>query len=147
MDGIIEIPGLQHISQDIFKLLDRGSLVNCRLVNSSWKKILNPTKFWLKKLNSENSSHVVQSWKTLAQELDNDDQISKNFVLILIKMCQRTQFKPLEIVIKLANAGKKFPDIMKFILEHENIKVPIIYFLDGRSPSRHKQSIFIEQVP
>ena len=24
-----------------------------------------------------------------------------------------------------------------------NIKVPIIYFFDGRSPSRHKQSFFI----
>ena len=74
MDIIIKIPGLQQISQDIFKLLDRGSLVNCRLVNSSWKKILNHTKFWLKKLNSENSSEF-QGWKTLAQELD-DDQIS-----------------------------------------------------------------------
>ena len=77
MDVIIKIPGLQQISQDIFKLLDRGSLVNCRLVNSSWKKILNHKKFWLKKLNSENSSEF-QGWKTLAQELD-DDQISNFF--------------------------------------------------------------------
>ena len=129
MDVIIKIPGLQHISQDIFKLLDRGSLVNCRLVNSSWKKILNHTKFWLKKLNSENSSEF-QGWKTLAQELD-DDQISNFFVLILIKMCQRNQLKPLEIVVKLEDASKKFPELMKFILEHEDIESEVKVMVYG----------------
>ena len=29
MDTITKIPGLEHISEDIFKLLDTKSLMNC----------------------------------------------------------------------------------------------------------------------
>ena len=123
MEEIVKIPGLQHISEDIFKHLDKPSLSNCRLVNSSWKEILNSPKFWLKKLKSENLYEAkFQSWKILSQDLDHDDQISKEFVLILIKMYQGNPWKPLEIVVKLEDAGKKYPHLAKFILEYEDIK-------------------------
>ena len=135
MDVITKNPGFQHISEDISKLLDKESLMNCRLVNSSWKKTLDQPTFWLKKFNSENldlyevqkswnmfaqevsgndkddyfitsknSSHV-QSWKSLVQELD-DDNHSREFLLILIKMYQGNLFQPLEIVVKLENSSK-----------------------------------------
>ena len=51
MEAITKNPGLQHISEDIFKLLDKKSLMDCRLVNSSWKNILDQPFFWIKKLN------------------------------------------------------------------------------------------------
>ena len=150
MDIITKSPGLQHISEDISKLLDKKSLMNCRLVNSSWKEIQDKPKFWLKKINLEEnylnevqrswnlfaqevsdynddeddyyvaSSHV-QSWKTLVQDLD-DDNVSREFLLILMKMYKGNLFQPLEIVVKLQDASKKFPDLTKFILKHENIK-------------------------
>ena len=63
--------------------------------------------------------------KILAQDLD-DDQVSKEFVLILIKMYQGNRSEPLEIVVELENAGKKYPDLMKFILEHEDIKSEVM---------------------
>ena len=50
MEAITKIPGLQHISEDIFNLLDTKNLLKCRLVNKSWKKILDQPIFWLKKL-------------------------------------------------------------------------------------------------
>ena len=37
MDMITNVPGLKHISEDIFKLLDKYQLMDCRLVNKSWK--------------------------------------------------------------------------------------------------------------
>ena len=82
MDAINKIPGLQHIAEDIFKLLDKESLMNCRLVNSSWKKILDEPKFWLKKFHSDSklergfsiSDYDVQrSWKMIAKECNDID--------------------------------------------------------------------------
>ena len=172
MDAITKNPGFQHISEDISKLLDKKSLMNCRLVNSSWKKILDEPKFWLKKFHSDSklerassiSDYDVQRswkmiakecndidddfyvpnhdeekltawknlndeeklifWKILVQELGYDQEVSKEFALLLMKMYQQYQilgFHPLEIVLKLENA-KKYPELMKFILEHVNIR-------------------------
>ena len=75
MDAITKNPGFQHISEDIFKLMDKSSLMNCRLVNSSWKNILDQPTFWLKKFNSD--EEVQRSWKILAENLDDqEDQVS-----------------------------------------------------------------------
>ena len=53
METVIENPRLEHISQDIFELLDKKNSLDCRLVNSSWKGIVEKPKFWLKKWSSE----------------------------------------------------------------------------------------------
>ena len=45
MEAITKIPGLQHISEDIFNLLDTKSLLNCGLVNKSWRNILDQPIF------------------------------------------------------------------------------------------------------
>ena len=55
MQAFTKIPGLQHISEDIFKLLDKKNLMKSRLVNNSWKQILDSPIFWLKKLKSESN--------------------------------------------------------------------------------------------
>ena len=67
MDAITKIPGLQHISEDIFKLLDTKSLMNCRLTNLSWKNVPDQLIFWLKKLKME-------GWKALAKNFENPCQ-------------------------------------------------------------------------
>ena len=71
MDIITKILGLQHISEDIFKLLGQNSLMNCRLTNSSWKNILDQSIFWLNKMK-------LDGWKALAKHLV-DRQLAKNF--------------------------------------------------------------------
>ena len=57
MDAITNIPGFFHISEDIFNLLDKKSLVDCQLVNHSWREILNKPKFWLKRLDEDEANY------------------------------------------------------------------------------------------
>ena len=76
-DQITKIPGLQHVSEDIFQLLDKKSLMDCRLVNASWKNVLDQPIFWLDKLKSKKIPlDVHKSLKALAKQLDLD-QIAK----------------------------------------------------------------------
>ena len=68
-DRITKNFGLQHVSEDIFKLLDKKSMVDARLVNSSWKNVLDQPMFWLNKMKSERISVCVQkSLKALAKK-------------------------------------------------------------------------------
>ena len=91
MEAITKIPGLQYISEDVFKLLDTKSLMDCRLVNNSWKEILDCPSFCLKTFRS--SDAIIQNWKSLAEQLD-DDQISQEFVLVLTKMAKNKPESP-----------------------------------------------------
>ena len=134
MEAITKIPGLQHISKDIFKLLDIKNLFDCRRVNSSWNMDHQPI-FWLKKLKFENPQvNVQKSWEILAQELTKkDEKLTKKFILILNKiiisekrktiislngkLLERNQ--PYQIVSELMRSNK-YTDLVKFILKHEN---------------------------
>lgn len=117
MEKFTKIPGLQRISEDIFELLDKKSLMDCRLVNSSWKNVLERPIFWLKKMNLENVPLDVQrSWENLAQELEDDSHPKKEFVLTLIKIYKRTErIAPIEIVsdLCLSNDAKIELEIRK----------------------------------
>ena len=119
MEKFTKIPGLQRISEDIFELLDKKSLMDCRLVNSSWKNVLEQPIFWLKKMNLENvPMNVHQSWKNLAQQLE-DGHPKKEFVLTLIKIYKKTErITPMEIVSDLCMS-----DLVMFVLGHPNKKV------------------------
>ena len=57
MDAITNIPGFFHISEDIFNLLDKKSLVDCQSVNHSWREILNKPKFWLERLDKDEANY------------------------------------------------------------------------------------------
>ena len=80
METITKIPGLQHIAEDILKLLDKKSLMDCRLVNSSWKNVFDQPIFWIKKLN-EIKLHKGDK----IDEMDTDS-ISEIIFLILLMM-------------------------------------------------------------
>ena len=138
MEVITKNPGLQHISEDIFKLLDNKSLMNCQATNSSWKNILEESTFWLKKMKMEGwqtfAKHIenrqiakdfvkdfldfedlppdVESkWRALLKELENNHQ-PKEFVLILIKIYNNgKRLLPLRLVKYLMQANK-YPDLV-----------------------------------
>ena len=50
LESFINNPGLQHIAEKILQLLCKYSLLKYRLVNSSWKRILDQPIFWFNKL-------------------------------------------------------------------------------------------------
>ena len=122
MDFITKNPGLQHISEDIFKLLDIKTLASCRSVSSSWKKVLNPPMFWLKKMKSKRmSSHIERSWKILVEEAIEADLVSNQLALTMTKVCNNSEKKlqTFEVIVKLAQE-KMYPDLIRFMLENEN---------------------------
>ena len=80
METLTKNPGFWN-PEDIFKCLDKESLLNCRLVNKTWKEILDVPIFCLRNFKS---SEIVENWKFLSQQID-DEQIAKKFDLILIK--------------------------------------------------------------
>ena len=87
MEAITKNPGLLHISEKIFKVLEQKCLLDCRMVNKSWKEVLDQPIFWLKKLNSNNnvvSKDKFRYWKILAGEIDKY-HLESVFILILIK--------------------------------------------------------------
>ena len=114
METLTKNPGLQQILEDIFKCLDKESLLNCRLVNQTWKEILDVPFFCLKNFQS---SEVVENWNFLSQQIE-DEQILKKISLVLNKMEKSKPIHPLEMVIQLDKVGK-YPDVMIFIIEHE----------------------------
>ena len=67
LESFINNPGLQHIAENILQNLDKHSLLKYRLVNSSWKRILDRPIFWFNKLVMkeflENSA-----WKLMFQK-------------------------------------------------------------------------------
>ena len=49
MDLVTEIPGLHHLAEKIFSVLEDEKLLMCQKVNDFWKRILDNPMFWLKK--------------------------------------------------------------------------------------------------
>ena len=88
MDSFTKNPGLFHISEKIFKFLDQNSLMDCRMVNKSWKQVLDQPIFWLKKFNSCKDKFIY--WKILAREIDNY-HVESIFILLLIKTAFQIQ--------------------------------------------------------
>ena len=135
MEIITKSPGLQHISETFFELLEKKDLLNCRLVNKSWKKVLDQPNFWFKKLETEDvpnvnlmnkslktRGNIHKTWKTLAQNLENG-RPEEEFALVLIWFHKRNPIEsihPLEIVVDFAKA-KKNSAFVKFVIENVDI--------------------------
>ena len=117
MEAVTKNPGLQHIAEDVFKILGKKNLADCHLVNKSWMTILNRPIFWLKKTKSEHTPENFKSWEMLVHDIE-EDQIEKEFVNVLIKMFNQKAMSPLEIFVKLVENKRKFPNTINFILEH-----------------------------
>ena len=48
LEEIINSPGLHHIAEEIFLILEIKDIMTCKLVNKSWQDIVENPIFWLK---------------------------------------------------------------------------------------------------
>ena len=96
-------PGIQIVREDIFKLLDKESVLKCRMVNSSWKRFFDPPIFWLLedifKLLDKNSlmkcRMVSTSWKQILDQplfwlknVNFKKTRSQSFTSLMADLCQ-----------------------------------------------------------
>ena len=129
MDLLMTNAGLQHVGNKITGFLDHQSLLNSRLVNSSWKSLIDYTylknpKYWLKKCHENMPIELYSKWKNLIEKLD-DDILEEKTTLHLIKMF-RTQFQEksenyfqFQSPLHSASEDGDLP-LVKFILEQFN---------------------------
>ena len=135
MEVITRNSGLHHISEDILQLVDIDSLMNCRLVNSSWKKILDQPIFWLKKMYLVNSIifdiEIIHN-PSFTQELDDQIQVyvKDNSTIFDVQK----KWKNLAQQIDNIQVCKEFVIIL--------IKGPIIYYLMANLRPKNLNRIF-----
>ena len=135
MEVITRNSGLHHISEDILQLVDIDSLMNCRLVNSSWKEILDQPIFWLKKMYLVNSIifdiEIIHN-PSSTQELDDQIQVyvKENSTIFDVQK----KWKNLAQQIDNIQVCKEFVIIL--------IKGPIIYYLMANLRPKNLNRIF-----
>ena len=135
MEVITRNSGLHHISEDILQLVDIDSLMNCRLVNSSWKEILDQPIFWLKKMYLVNSIifdiEIIHN-PSFTQELDDQIQVyvKENSTIFDVQK----KWKNLAQQIDNIQVCKEFVIIL--------IKGPIIYYLMANLRPKYLNRIF-----
>ena len=58
----------QNIREKIFNFLPTEDILNCRLVNQTWKEILDNPTFWLNKLNANGQpKSVSEAWLSMIE--------------------------------------------------------------------------------
>ena len=88
MDRFTNNPGLQHVAENIFLLLDPKTLGSCQLVNRSWKNILENPRFWLKKSAQIGMPRELYSaWYEYIKILE-DPCLQQKAAMNLFKMCK-----------------------------------------------------------
>ena len=137
LDEIAKNYGLLHISENIFKCLSKVDLMDCRLVNKSFKKILDRSAFWFRMLDSDKAPvpfpandyqswkswfETYKAWKMLVQKIvKTNTQSEEEFVLLFISKIYKNLrielIHPLDIAAKLEKV-KKYPDMASFIRKH-----------------------------
>ena len=114
LESFIKNPGLQHISEKIFQCLNKKSLMEYRLMNSSWNQILEQPIFWLKKLKVDGFS--VERYPRLnfyTQKVIEDPETKKKLVLDMIKESIKETRIRNEICIRNEKIRKKVNQITK----------------------------------
>ena len=90
LENLINIPGLQHLAENIFFSLNYDDLKSCQLLNRSSKRILDNPLFWLKKFVQRGVSRKNEmDWLT-AIKLTRNTKLETN-VLFYLRRCFKHQ--------------------------------------------------------
>ena len=75
METILNNPGLQHLSEEVFWNLDAEKLKICAQVNQSWKQILQTPIFCLRKFKNLSMKNRID-WIKVVQDLKDRNEFS-----------------------------------------------------------------------
>ena len=90
MEKIINNPGLQHVTENVFLNLGPDDLEICAMINQSSKQILDNPIFWLKKFVSKCMSKKNETdWAKAIQSVKKSDK--KKHFLFYLKWHLKTQ--------------------------------------------------------
>ena len=90
LEDFINIPGLQHLAENIFLSLNYDDLMSCQTISKSSKAILDNPMFWLKKFIKRGLSKKNQKdWKKAIQMTKNTKL--ENNVLLYLKKSSKHQ--------------------------------------------------------
>ena len=122
MELVTKSPGLQHIAEDIFHILDKKSLLDCKLANKSLMSIINRqtfcSKHWLKKSISENKEVeliIDCIFGKLELAVLNNEQNFKSWEMLVEKVIEDQNYDFANLLIK--NFSQKVQDFKMFTLK------------------------------
>ena len=135
---------LPHVTKNIFQVMDKQTLLNCRRVGQAWKNYVDNPTFWFKKLADDKRQEwkdVENEWKYLAKAAQKIEGMNQYFVLPLMKFfqtgpCQKYETcKALDIVYDLMETEYRVnreyrlrcPILVDFILENVKQNSQIYY--------------------
>ena len=99
LQKLIEIPGLQHLAENIFLNLSYKDLMSCILINHSSKSLLDNPRFWIKKFIQKGLSRQNQlDWMNAIQITRNTD-FERNISFYLKKILKKEKLKDLPCFI------------------------------------------------
>ena len=83
MEKIINNPGLQHLTENIFLNLDSTNLNKCQMINQSARQILENPMFWIKKLIQKGLSKKNQKDWIEAIQLETNSEKKRHIAAYL----------------------------------------------------------------
>ena len=92
MNQIIQNPGLQHITENIFLNLDFDDLLSCQLINESCNELLKNPMFWLKKWSLRGLSKKNEADWVKAIQMTRNTNFEKNLLLYIKKVIKFGHF-------------------------------------------------------
>ena len=108
LEDFLNIPGLQHLAENIFSSLSYDDLKSCRRINRSSKHILDNPIFWLKKFIRRGLSKKHQTdWHNVIQVTRNT-KLEKNILLYLKRSSKHEKLVELPCYIDEKVVKKSF---------------------------------------
>ena len=85
LENFLNVPGFQHLAENIFLNLSYDDLMSCQILNRSSKRILENPIFWLKKFIRRGLPKQNQNDWNNAIQLTRNSKLEKNILLYLKK--------------------------------------------------------------
>ena len=85
LENFLNVPGFQHLAENVFLNLSYDDLMSCQILNRSSKRILENPIFWLKKFIRRGLPKKNQNDWNNAIQLTRNSKLEKNILLYLKK--------------------------------------------------------------